>query len=192
MRTAAGGRRGGGYRRNGGGPLTDARSAARRGGRSNTQRFKVDIAGLKPRPNSALNLENPNPSAAIWVRNGELAGLSSGGMSKTQSRELGRAVVDGAKIAVLPPGRKPGPRAGVRALLGFGVQDLDAAPVPTRSPHPEPDAGAVCRGSRHRRVFRPDPVRAGRPPRKLTGGPSGRQPTCLGLNVTADLRLFSE
>jgi hypothetical protein len=30
-------------------------------------------------------------------------------MSKTQLRELGRAAVDGAKITVLPPGKKPGP-----------------------------------------------------------------------------------
>ena len=33
----------------------------------------------------------------------------SGGMSKTELRELGQAAVDEAKITVLSPGRKPGP-----------------------------------------------------------------------------------
>jgi hypothetical protein len=30
-----------------------------------------------------------------------------GGMSKTELRELGRAAADGARITVLPPGKKP-------------------------------------------------------------------------------------
>jgi|SRR5262245_36893579 len=84
-------------------------------GRSNTQQFKADIAGWAPGPNSALNVQNRTVGSDMGktikqrrVRRRATQyrrGLPSGGMSKAQLRELGRAAVEGTKITV-PPGKK--------------------------------------------------------------------------------------